>query len=131
MKEWTNRYTLEWDDGAFYALDHDNGAERRRAETLSGGETFLASLSLALQLSEEILRTAGAVQIDSLFLDEGFGTLDAEALETVTDAIESLRTGGRMVGIITHIRDLTERLPGCIEIEKGLGQSRWQLARVG
>jgi exonuclease SbcC len=131
MKEWTNRYTLEWDDGAFYALDHDNGGERRRAETLSGGETFLASLSLALQLSEEILRTAGAVQIDSLFIDEGFGTLDVESLEIVTDAIESLRTGGRMVGIITHIRELTERLPGCIEIEKGLGQSRWQLARVG
>ena len=131
MKEWTNRYTLEWDDGAFYAIDHDNGGERRRAETLSGGETFLASLSLALQLSEEILRTAGAVQIDSLFIDEGFGTLDVEALEIVTDAIESLRSGGRMVGIITHIRDLTERLPGCIEVEKGLGQSRWQVARVG
>lgn len=131
MKEWTNRYTLQWDDGAFYAIDHDNGGERRRAETLSGGETFLASLSLALQLSEEILRTVGAVQIDSLFIDEGFGTLDAEALEIVTDAIESLRSGGRMVGIITHIRDLTERLPGCIEIEKGLGQSRWQVARVG
>jgi len=131
MKEWTNRYTLQWDDGAFYAIDHDNGGERRRAETLSGGETFLASLSLALQLSEEILRTAGAVQVDSLFIDEGFGTLDAEALEIVTDAIESLRSGGRMVGIITHIRDLTERLPGCIEVEKGLGQSRWQVARVG
>jgi exonuclease SbcC len=54
-------------------------------------------------LSEEILRTAGAVQIDSLFIDEGFGTLDAEVLEIVTDAIESLRSGGRMVGIITHI----------------------------
>lgn len=131
MKEWTNRYTLEWDEGAFYAIDHDNGGERRRAETLSGGETFLASLSLALQLSEEILRTAGAVQIDSLFIDEGFGTLDVEALDVVAEAIESLRTGGRMVGIITHIRDLTERLPGCIEIEKGQGQSQWQLARVG
>jgi exonuclease SbcC len=131
MKEWTNRYTLEWDDGAFYAIDHDNGGERRRAETLSGGETFLTSLCLALQLSEEVLRTVGAVQIDSLFIDEGFGSLDVESLEIVTEAIESLRTGGRMVGIITHIRDLTERLPGCIEIDKGQGQSRWQLARVG
>jgi exonuclease SbcC len=131
MKEWTNRYTLEWDDGAFYAIDHDNGGERRRAETLSGGETFLASLCLALQLSEEVLRMAGAVQIDSLFIDEGFGSLDEESLEIVTEAIESLRTGGRMVGIITHIRALTERLPGCIEIDKGQGQSRWQLARVG
>ena len=131
MKEWTNRYTLDWDDGAFYAIDHDNGGERRRAETLSGGETFLASLCLALQLSEEVLRMAGAVQIDSLFIDEGFGSLDEESLEIVTEAIESLRTGGRMVGIITHIRALTERLPGCIEIDKGQGQSRWQLARVG
>lgn len=131
MKDWTNRYTLEWDDGAFYAIDHDNGGERRRAETLSGGETFLASLCLALQLSEEVLRTAGAVQIDSLFIDEGFGSLDVESLEVVTEAIESLRIGGRMVGIITHIRELTERLPGCIEIDKGQGQSRWQLARVG
>jgi exonuclease SbcC len=131
MKEWTNRYTLQWDDGAFYAIDHDNGGERRRAETLSGGETFLASLCLAMQLSEEVLRTAGAVEIDSLFIDEGFGSLDVESLEVVTEAIESLRTGGRMVGIITHIRDLTERLPGCIDIEKGQGQSRWHLARVG
>jgi exonuclease SbcC len=131
MRQWTNRYTLEWDDGAFYAIDHDNGGERRRAETLSGGETFLASLSLALQLSEEVLRTAGAVQIDSLFIDEGFSTLDLEALDVVAEAIESLRIGGRMVGIITHIRDLTERLPGCIEVEKGQGESRWAVARVG
>ena len=91
MKAISNRYTLDWADGNFYVVDHDNAGERRRAETLSGGETFMASLCLALQLSEEVLRTTGAVRMDSLFIDEGFGTLDADALSEVTDAIEALR----------------------------------------
>ena len=80
MKAISNRYTLEWDDGEFYVVDHDNAGERRRAETLSGGETFMASLCLALQLSDEVLRTSGALQMDSLFIDEGFGTLDSDSL---------------------------------------------------
>jgi exonuclease SbcC len=132
MKAISNRYTLEWESGEFYVVDHDNAGERRRAETLSGGETFMASLCLALQLSDEVLRTSGALQIDSLFIDEGFGTLDSDSLSEVTDAIEALRQdGGRLIGVISHRPELTDRLPGCIRVNKGVGESRWTLERVG
>jgi len=105
---------------------------RRRAETLSGGETFMASLCLALQLSDEVLKTSGALQMDSLFIDEGFGTLDSESLAEVTDAMEALRQdGARLIGVISHRPELTERLPGCIKVTKGAGESSWQLERVG
>ncbi|HEY0874443.1 MAG TPA: AAA family ATPase [Vicinamibacterales bacterium] len=132
MKAISNRYTLEWEAGEFYVVDHDNAGERRRAETLSGGETFMASLCLALQLSEEVLRTSGALQMDSLFIDEGFGTLDADSLTEVTDAIEALRhEGGRLIGVISHRPELTDRLPGCIRVIKGVGESTWTLERAG
>ncbi len=132
MRRMTNRYTLEWRDGAFFVVDHDNAGERRRAETLSGGETFMASLCLALQLSDEVLRTSGALQMDSLFIDEGFGTLDADTLNEVTEAMEALREdGGRMIGVISHRPELTERLPGCIRVLKGAGESRWIRERTG
>lgn len=117
------RYTLTFTDETFHVQDHDNAGERRRADTLSGGETFLASLALALELSEQVTKAAGAIPLDSLFIDEGFGSLDPETLDTVTGAIESLPVGGRMVGIITHIRDLTERLPARIELRKGANGS--------
>ena len=118
MKSVSNRYTLEWDAGEFYVVDHDNAGERRRAETLSGGETFMASLCLALQLSDEVLRTSGALQMDSLFIDEGFGTLDSDSLSEVTDAMGALRQDGdRMIGVISHRPELTDRLPGCIRVE--------------
>ena len=88
---------LEVVDSDFLVVDHDNARERRSADTLSGGETFLASLALALELSQQVQRAAGAVLLDSLFIDEGFGTLDPETLEMATEAIESLPVGGRMV----------------------------------
>jgi DNA repair protein SbcC/Rad50 len=125
--ELSGRYTFQWHEDEFAVIDHDNAQERRAADTLSGGETFLASLALALELSEQVQRAAGAVRLDSLFIDEGFGSLDAVALETVASAIESLQLSGRMVGIITHIRELTDRMPDCIVIEKGPGGSRWSL----
>lgn len=132
MRQMSNRYTLDWRDGAFYVVDHDNAGEQRRAETLSGGETFMASLCLALQLSDEVLKTSGALQMDSLFIDEGFGTLDADSLTEVTDAMEALRQdGGRLIGVISHRPELTERLPGCIRVSKGAGESRWALERAG
>jgi exonuclease SbcC len=132
LKEISNRYTLQWESGEFYVVDHDNAGERRRAETLSGGETFMASLCLALQLSDEVLRTSGALQMDSLFIDEGFGTLDSDSLFEVTNAIEALRQDGdRMIGVISHRPELTDRLPGCIRVVKGTGESRWVLERVG
>jgi exonuclease SbcC len=118
LKKLSGRYTLEYLEDNFFVLDHDNAGERRSADTLSGGETFLASLALALELSEQVQRAAGAVNLDSLFIDEGFGTLDPETLDTVTAAIETLPVAGRMVGIITHIPELTERLPACIRVEK-------------
>ncbi len=132
MRAISNRYTLEWKDSEFYVVDHDNAGERRRADTLSGGETFMAALCLALQLSDEVLRTSGALQMDSLFIDEGFGTLDTESLSEVTDAIEALgQDGDRLIGVISHRADLTDRMPGCIRIDKGAGESRWVLERAG
>jgi exonuclease SbcC len=96
----------------------------RSADTLSGGETFLASLALALQLSEQVQHAAGATMLDSLFIDEGFGTLDPEALVAAASAIESLPVGGRMVGIITHIEELSSRLPARVKLGKTSGGSR-------
>lgn len=120
----TGRYTLAMDESEFYVLDLDNAGERRSARTLSGGETFLASLALALELSEQVQRAAGAVALDSLFIDEGFGTLDPEALDVATDAIQCLPQGGRMVGIISHIPALTARLDARVIVEKCAGGSR-------
>ncbi|MCS7172803.1 MAG: hypothetical protein N0A24_05270 [Armatimonadetes bacterium] len=119
LLRFSHRYTLEYDeDGSFAVVDHDNAGERRSADTLSGGETFLASLSLALELSEQVQRSSGAVALHSLFIDEGFGTLDPETLDHVACAIEALQTGGRMVGIITHLQELSARLPTRVVVEK-------------
>lgn len=119
LLRFSHRYTLEYDeDGSFAVVDHDNAGERRSADTLSGGETFLASLSLALELSEQVQRSSGAVALHSLFIDEGFGTLDPETLDSVACAIEALQTGGRMVGIITHLQELSARLPTRVVVEK-------------
>ena len=81
--------------------------------TLSGGETFQASLALALALSAQMsaLAAAGAARLDSIFLDEGFGTLDPETLEVVATTLETLAQGQRMVGVITHVAALAERVP--------------------
>jgi exonuclease SbcC len=90
----------------------------RSAKTLSGGETFLASLALALALSERLpeLRSASAVALESLFLDEGFGTLDREKLDTVIEVLQALRMEERMVGIITHVPELANEIPHRIEV---------------
>lgn len=127
LMELSQRYTLDFEAGGFRVLDHDNASQPRSTDTLSGGETFLASLSLALELSEQIQREAGAVSLDSIFIDEGFGTLDPETLEMVTEAIESLPTGGRMVGIITHIPELTRRLPYRVLVDKRSAGSRYRV----
>ncbi len=128
LMELSGRYTLHWVDDEFVVVDHDNAQERRAADTLSGGETFLASLALALELSEQVQRAAGAVRLDSLFIDEGFGTLDAASQDVVASAIESLQVSGRMVGIITHVRELTDRMPATVVIEKRPEGSRWRQA---
>ncbi len=121
------RYRLHWEDESFHVVDYDNGRQLRPAETLSGGETFIAALALALELSEQVQRISGAVKLGSLFIDEGFGTLDPESLDAAAGAIENLPTAGRMVGIITHIEELSGRLPACIRVEKGAQISQVQI----
>jgi len=105
----------------FMVIDHRNADELRSARTLSGGETFLASLALALSLAEMTAR--GAAQLDAIFLDEGFGTLDADTLDTVAAAIEELGAQGRMVGLVSHVRELADRMPVRFEVTKGPGTS--------
>jgi exonuclease SbcC len=109
----------------FQVIDHRNADQPRPAKTLSGGETFLASLSLALALADHVadFASGGAARLDALFLDEGFGTLDAETLDIVASAIEELGSQGRMVGIVTHVRELAERIPIRFEVRKVGGGS--------
>ncbi len=98
----------------FLVVDHTAADERRAVRTLSGGETFQASLALALSLSEHLIELAGGSgpkALESIFLDEGFGTLDPESLEVVAATLESLGGDGRMVGIVTHVQELAERAP--------------------
>ncbi|HEY2094862.1 MAG TPA: SMC family ATPase [Pseudonocardia sp.] len=108
------QFELAHTDGEFLVVDHSDADSRRPVKTLSGGETFQASLALALALSEQLatLASAGAVRLDSIFLDEGFGTLDEANLEIVAGTLENLASlGDRMVGVITHVPALAERVP--------------------
>ncbi|HHO53742.1 MAG TPA: SMC family ATPase [Deltaproteobacteria bacterium] len=123
----SGRYTLLYEDPDFLVVDHDNAMETRSTATLSGGETFLCSLALALELSEQIQRRAGSMHLDCLFIDEGFGTLDPETLDTVAEAIEDLAQGNRLVGLISHVATLTERMPSRLEVLKGQGGSTLSL----
>ena len=131
-----NRYTLRLGSGTeeqaaraeqdFYVVDAWNGDAIRSVRTLSGGETFLASLALALALAESLAElgaeSRASEALDSLFLDEGFGSLDSETLDTVVGALDTLHGGSRMVAIVTHVRDLAERLPSRVEVRRQ-GQS--------
>ncbi|HWC14766.1 MAG TPA: SMC family ATPase [Actinomycetota bacterium] len=117
------QYAITIDDtGNFLVTDHHNADEQRSARTLSGGETFLASLSLALALADQLaeLATKGAARLDAIFLDEGFGTLDPETLDTVAATVENLAARGRMVGVVTHVRELAERVPVQFRVKKDL-----------
>ena len=98
-------------------LDHYNGSIRS-VKTLSGGESFMASLSLALGLSDEIQSCAGGVRLDAMFVDEGFGSLDEQALEQAMRALASLTEGRRLVGIISHVPALKERIDRQLRVEK-------------
>jgi DNA repair protein SbcC/Rad50 len=124
------RYRMSYEDDRFFVIDAWNGEERRSVRTLSGGETFLASLALALALADQVqlLAVAERNRLESLFLDEGFGTLDAETLETVVSAIEQLGGDDRLVGVITHVTELAERLPVRVRVEKSPRGSRISLA---
>lgn len=102
-------------------IDHYNGSVRN-VKTLSGGEAFQASLSLALGLSDEIQSLAGGIQLDTMFIDEGFGSLDEEALEQAMKALYRLADGNRLVGIISHVSELKERIDKQIIVKKEKSQ---------
>ena len=98
-------------------VDHCNGTERS-VKTLSGGESFKASLSLALGLSDEIQASAGGIQLDTMFVDEGFGSLDEESLQQAMRALNGLAEGNRLVGIISHVPELREKIDRQIIVRK-------------
>ena len=118
----SERYQLKVESiGDLAVVDRWNANEERPVETLSGGESFLTSLALALALSE---LSRGRAQLNSLFLDEGFGTLDTETLDIAIAALEGLRMQGRSIFLISHIQELTRRLPVKIQVnKKGNGSS--------
>lgn len=108
-------------------IDHYNGTARS-VKTLSGGETFAASLSLALGLSDEVQATAGGVQLEAMFVDEGFGSLDSEALQQALAALVGVSGGSRIVGIISHVAELKDRIDRQIIVTKDRsGGSRVQV----
>ncbi|WP_374276622.1 SbcC/MukB-like Walker B domain-containing protein [Azonexus sp.] len=104
-------------------VDSWQGEVARDTRTLSGGESFLVSLALALALSDLV---SHKTSIDSLFLDEGFGTLDADTLEIALDALDTLNASGKMIGVISHVEGMKERIPVQIRVDKGggIGYSR-------
>jgi DNA repair protein SbcC/Rad50 len=126
-----DQFDLTHEAGEFYVIDHADADSRRSVRTLSGGETFQASLALALALSAQMstLAAAGAARLDSIFLDEGFGTLDPETLEVVATTLETLAQGQRMVGVVTHVAALAERVPVRFLVSRDARTSR--VAREG
>ena len=103
--------------------------ERRRqlAGTLSGGESFKTALALALSLADVVQMYAGGVVIDTMFIDEGFGSLDAESLDSAVEALLSLGNDGRLVGIISHLPQLKEQIPSQIQVKTGRNGSTIQI----
>ncbi|HYO39351.1 MAG TPA: SMC family ATPase [Nocardioidaceae bacterium] len=121
-----------------YLLQRSGKAERRSAQsglglevvdqwtgdvrapsTLSGGETFVVSLSLALGLADVVTHESGGTEVETLFVDEGFGTLDADTLDDVMDRLDGLRAGGRTVGVVSHVTELRTRIPTQVHVDKG------------
>ncbi|MFE7353228.1 AAA family ATPase [Streptomyces sp. NPDC057543] len=122
----SGRYTLVHSDArtggrrsglGLHVVDAWTGRERDTA-TLSGGETFFASLALALGLADVVTDEAGGVRLDTLFIDEGFGSLDDQTLDEVLDVLDSLRERDRSVGIVSHVGDLRRRIPAQLEVVK-------------
>ncbi len=124
LEQLSRRYQLvrAADSLGLLVIDTDMGDERRSVHSLSGGESFLVSLALALGLAA---MASGRLRIESLFIDEGFGTLDPESLQVVMDALDRLQGQGRVVTVITHVQEMHERIPTQIRVVKlGNGQSQ-------
>ncbi|MET1052225.1 MAG: SMC family ATPase [Mycetocola sp.] len=119
------RYTLQHDDSVQYrntrsglglAILDEHTGRARATHSLSGGETFLASLALALGLAEVVTNQAGGITLDTLFIDEGFGSLDGETLEIAMSTLDSLRSGGRTIGLISHVDAMKEQIPAKLRV---------------
>ena len=123
LRDLSRRYRLERvpETLALQVIDRDMCDEVRTVHSLSGGESFLVSLALALGLSS---LSSNRMKVESLFIDEGFGSLDADTLRIAMDALESLRTQGRKIGVISHVQEMTERIPVQIRVNRaGNGRS--------
>ncbi|GEP32355.1 nuclease SbcCD subunit C [Nocardioides szechwanensis] len=107
----------------------DWSGETRDPATLSGGETFVVSLALALGLADVITQEVGGAALDTLFVDEGFGSLDADTLDDVMDTLDSLRDGGRVVGVVSHVAELRDRIPTQLVVAKSRQGSTLSLRR--
>lgn len=121
----SGRYTLQHDDSVQYrntqsglglAILDEHTGRARATQSLSGGETFLASLALALGLAEVVTNQAGGITLDTLFIDEGFGSLDGETLEIAMGTLDGLRAGGRTIGLISHVDAMKEQIPAKLRI---------------
>jgi len=131
-------HRLQQMSGGRYTFQHSETADSRRlraglglvvaddfsgltrsTKTLSGGETFLASLALALGLADVVTAEAGGVRLETLFIDEGFGSLDADTLDQVMSTLDELRAGGRVVGVVSHVEEMRARIPSRLHVHKG------------
>ena len=131
------RYTLQHTDAkaargaksglGLEVVDQWTG-QRRDTATLSGGESFMASLALALGLADVVQHESGGVDIETLFVDEGFGSLDEQALEQVMDALEGLRDGGRVVGLVSHVPEMKQRIGTQLQVAKGRNGSTLRIS---
>jgi exonuclease SbcC len=127
----TRRYRVERikDSLGLLVIDQDMGDETRSVHSLSGGESFLLSLALALGLAS---LSSHRVQVESLFIDEGFGSLDAESLSIAMDALDNLQSQGRKIGVISHLQELTERVSVKVHVQRQVGGvSKLSFASVG
>lgn len=105
----------------------DYSGHTRSTKTLSGGESFMASLSLALGLADVVAAEAGGAQLETLFIDEGFGSLDADTLDLVMDTLDDLRAGGRVIGLVSHVEEMRQRIPMRLRVRKVGAAARLEL----
>jgi DNA repair protein SbcC/Rad50 len=122
------RGTGETRGGLSLVVRDDWSGEARDPATLSGGETFVVSLALALGLADVVAHEAGGADLQTLFVDEGFGSLDAETLDDVLDILDSLREGGRAVGVVSHVAEMRDRIPTQLVVSKARSGSTVRVA---